>query len=145
MKKLSRKIIVSCSALVLLAAVLIFLMSYNREETPFRDLQASQVADISIYSLSNSQQADLFADEIAELIAYLKNVVLKGKGNQEFLDYSGSRYRMFSIQFSDGKTLDFSASSPFYIFDGEKGYQANLSVCEEINRFYYSLIESHFE
>ncbi len=145
MKKLSHKIIVSCTALVLIAAALIFLLIYNLEEAPFRDLQASQVANISIYSLSNSQQADLSEKEITELIAHLKNVVLKGKGNQEFLDYSDSRYRMFSIRFSDGKTLDFSASSPFYIIDGEKGYQANLSVCEEIAQFYYSLVKSHFE
>lgn len=49
---------------VLLAATLIFLfMFYNREEVPFRDLQASQVANVSIYSLSNTQQADLSADE----------------------------------------------------------------------------------
>lgn len=146
MKKLSRKIIVSCLALVLLAVALIFLfMFYNREKFPFKDLQASKVASVSINSLSNTQQADLSADEIAELIGHLKNVVLKSKGNQEFLDYSDSRYRMFTIRFSDGTTLDFSASSPFYIFDGEKGYQANLTVCEEIAQFYYNLVKSHFD
>lgn len=132
-----------CVMIVLFISCITYINKNKRY--PFKNLQKGQVNYVSIYSLSAKQQIELSSNETEELVMYLNNVVLYGKASQEFLDYSGCVYRMFNIHFSDGTIIDISASNPFIIFNGQKGYKTDFFACKELTNFYYKLIDFYYE
>ena len=111
----------------------------------FDGLEVSQVKNISVYSLSAEEMAELSSEDAADLIAQLNKVELRGNGTNEFLEYSGIQYKMFHIELKNGTVFEFSASNPFYIINEEKGFRADYSVCDELSEAYNTAVSEYFE
>ena len=51
---------------------------------------------------------------------------------------------MFIIELINGRTIEVSASIPFYIVNNEKGFKADRSLCSDIEQLYYELVDVYF-
>lgn len=130
---------------VLLTVIILGWFIYNNLGLyPMRNLPISQIESITIYSLSLEKEV-LSEDEKKQLLSYLKRVELKGKGTQEFKDYTGCMFLMFQLNMKNSSNIDFAASNPFYIINIEKGYKADYDLCDKINQLYFSMLDNHFK
>lgn len=138
------KLIAGMLVVLLTVIILVWFIYNNLGLYPMRNLPISQIESITIYSLSLEKEV-LSEDEKIQLLSYLKRVELKGKGTQEFKDYTGCKFLMFQLNMKDSSNIDFAASNPFYIINIEKGYKADYELCDKINQLYFSMLDNHFK
>lgn len=112
------------------------------EEEPL-SLPLSEVKNVVLYSMTAVKQQELSESEKAEVLEALADVEWSGTGTQSYLDNDGGVGKMFRLELEDGREIDFSACSPFYIID-ELGYKSEYRVCQAISKVYWRLNAEYF-
>lgn len=135
---------------VLLLVVLLTLAGvwYYGRVNFFRNLDFDDIEEIRIYSTWHTDGkpsiATLSKADAAQVHDKLTEVRLHGFASREYMGYTSIRTMMYVIKLNNGKTLEFSASSPFYILDQEKGFRGDRLLCHELADLYARLDEEYF-
>ncbi|MCL2052170.1 MAG: hypothetical protein FWG91_10655 [Lachnospiraceae bacterium] len=108
------------------------------------NLDISQIESITLYSLSPNEAAVLSENDVSELYELLKQVKITGKSNDDFRYYDGGRWVQFHIKIYNKKGFDFAGSTPFYIINGQNGYEADDEISSHMSSIYYSLVVKYF-
>lgn len=139
--------VIICSIIVLSGIISCVFKYRSRDHINFAKLDMSQIDSVLLYSYSK-QTVILSEREAEELIPLLNKVELAGEWTQEFRDeYVGVHSYMFRINLRNGKSFDFSACTPFYIIDGERGYKVgdeDFDACYELDNKYLELVDKYF-
>ena len=125
--------------ILLLAAVVLLLLT-RRGQRPFRDLEAADLAAVSVELLPPDVTVTLDAAEREELAGLLREVVIYQR-DDSITEYAGQSV-IFTLALADGNTRTVVAFNPFLVLD-DVSYRTEYAPCEALNGFANSLLEPH--
>lgn len=134
MRKKKGWIIPGCALLLGVAVCLL-----GRGKSPFRDLDASQIAYAQVQLLPPDKTAEI-ADTKA-LAALLQDVVIYEK-DDSYRKYSGQA-AIFTLTMTDGTQVEIMAYNPFLVIDGA-GYKTKYAPCEALNGYANQLLGTEY-
>ena len=122
---------------VLLAAAAVLLLLTHRGQRPFQDLEAADLAAVSVSLLPPDVTVTLDGAQRAELAALLREVVVYQR-DDAYGQYAGQAV-IFTLEMADGAVRTVTAYNPFLVLDGA-GYRTAYAPCEALNAFANGLI-----
>lgn len=149
MKKHFRKSEIFLLLFIILCILLIVVTAqYHSQVNFFRDLGFEDIAQIQIYStwFEDGVQSVTTLSEADALRVYEKLIAVRlyGLASKEFKGYIPITTKMYIIKLCDNTVLEFSASSPFYIIDQEKGFRGDRLLCHQLADLYSQLDACYF-
>lgn len=126
--------------MLLLLALAVVVIAGGARLRPFRGIDASDIAAVSVRCLPPGEETELTQAQIEEIAELLPTVVIYQK------DDSGAEYAGQSVTFTmektNGETITVTAFAPFLEVDGV-WYRAKQSPCEALSDLGNRLIEEN--
>lgn len=133
MKKRTFIITLTC---ILLAAVVVIGFAAFGGKKPYKDLDATQIASVTVHLTPPDTTVQIA--EIEEFVAYLKNIVIYKEDNS-YTEYNGQGI-IFTVTMTDGTQTSIMAYNPFLVIDGV-GYKTQYGPCEALSDYANGLLK----
>ena len=131
-----KKIVISaCIVIIVIVAALLECPKVIGKK-PFATITVDDISQVSVQLLPPDKTVEVV--EIEKLVAALNDVVVYGKDNS-YKEYDGQAV-IYTIIFTDGRTMVVNAYNPFIVIDGI-GYKTKYEPCERLSQIANSLTE----
>ena len=127
---MNKKIAVVCIIILSVAVCGILINRALISRKPFRDLSAADISSATVWVIPPDITVDLTGDEIAELTAILRTVVIYNRDGS-YSEYAGQGV-IYTLKRTDGSQLTVMAYNPLIVIDGI-GYRTKYEPCEALN------------
>ena len=123
-------------ACVLLAAVVVIGFAAFGGRKPYKDLDATQIASVTVHLIPPDTTVQIV--EIEEFVGFLKDVVIYNEDNS-YTGYNGQAVT-FTLTMTDVTQTSIMAYNPFLVIDGV-GYKTEYGPCEKLNDYANKLLK----
>lgn len=132
MKKGRKRTIVAALFLVITSAVLGWLLYSTR---PFETINANDIEEIVVYVINPEKEIVLSEAEVESVVPLLQNLKISKPGYEVFMFGMGGQIVKFTVQKTDGSTIEISNFGNVLITIGSTSYQADYESAKAISDF----------
>lgn len=133
--KRGKKLTIAAALILVITAAVLGWLHYSAR--PFERMNADDIEKITVYAIPPEKEAVLSEAEIESVVPLLQNLKISKPGYGIFLFAMGmgGQTVRFTVQKSDGSTIEISNFGNILITIDNISYQADYESAEAINRF----------
>ena len=132
MKK-SKKLTIAAALILVTASAVVGWVFYSAR--PFETICADDIEEIMVYAIPPEKEIVLSEAEVERVVPLLQNLKISKPGYKIFALGMGGQTVRFTVQKTNGSTIEISNFGNVLITIDNKSYQADYESAEAINAF----------
>ena len=132
MKK-SKKLTIAAALILVTASAVVGWVFYSAR--PFETIRADDIEEIMVYAFPQGKEIVLSEAEVERVVPLLQNLKISKPGYKIFALGMGGQTVRFTVQKTNGSTVEISNFGNVLITIDNKSYQADYESAEAINAF----------
>ena len=132
MKK-SKKLTIAAALILVTASAVVGWVFYSAR--PFETIRADDIEEIMVYAIPPEKEIVLSEAEVERVVPLLQNLKISKPGYKIFALGMGGQTVRFTVQKTNGSTVEISNFGNVLITIDNKSYQADYESAEAINAF----------
>lgn len=132
MKK-SKKLTIAAALILVTASAVVGWVFYSAR--PFETIRADDIEEIMVYAIPPEKEIVLSEAEVERVVPLLQNLKISKPGYKIFALGMGGQTVRFTVQKTNGSTIEISNFGNVLITIDNKSYQADYESAEAINAF----------
>ena len=141
MEKGKKLLIVAVLILAVTSGILGYLLYSAR---PFETINVDEIEQIKVYAIPPDEEVVLSEAEVESVVPLLKNLKISKPGYKIFAMGLGGQTVRFTVQKTDGSSIEVSNVGNVLIMVDGRSYQADYESAEAINKFANKVLETGF-
>ena len=131
--KRGKKLTIAAALILVTASAVVGWVFYSAR--PFETIRADDIEEIMVYAIPPEKEIVLSEAEVERVVPLLQNLKISKPGYKIFALGMGGQTVRFTVQKTNGSTIEISNFGNVLITIDNKSYQADYESAEAINAF----------
>ena len=131
--KRGKKLTIAAALILVTASAVVGWVFYSAR--PFETIRADDIEEIMVYAIPPEKEIVLSEAEVERVVPLLQNLKISKPGYKIFALGMGGQTVRFTVQKTNGSTVEISNFGNVLITIDNKSYQADYESAEAINAF----------
>lgn len=140
--KRGKKLTIAAVLILVIASAVLGWFLYSAK--PFETINADDIEEIMVYAFPQGKEIVLSEAEVECIVPLLQNLKISKPGYKIFSMGMGGQTIKFTVQKTDGSTIEISNFGNVLITIDSKSYQADYESAEAINAFANKVLGTGF-